>query len=116
MSLSVHFVNVSCQKNFEWNNATCAETSDPLQGIGNDVEPKCQRINTVVFCEPLDIKGKADNLDNVQDEIVTIDNVVVQKRSGMKYKKYHINMEDTSDLSCPQFFVLDKLQSQVLHN
>lgn len=45
------------------------------------------------------------NSETHQDKIVVVDNVIVQQRIGKKYKKYHINAQDPSGLSCPQVFI-----------
>ncbi|CAB3232673.1 unnamed protein product [Arctia plantaginis] len=108
----IHFVNASCDtfdglKNSDKYNT---ESNDPLQGLGSEIKPKFYRVNSEVFAEPFETisdglkshKSGTINPETHQDKIFVVDNVIVQQRTGKKYKKYHINFEDPSSLSCPQ--------------
>uniref|UniRef100_A0A2A4JII2 C2H2-type domain-containing protein n=1 Tax=Heliothis virescens TaxID=7102 RepID=A0A2A4JII2_HELVI len=102
-SFSANFINTNtlCDESDEENKPFNSETNDPLQGLGSEaILPK--RIDNVVFAEPLEkVLTKEDSLKD-KEEMVFIDNVVVHKKSGRKYKKYHMNIEDATQLKCPQ--------------
>lgn len=106
-TFSVNFINSNtlCDESDEENKPNfISETNDPLLGLDSEVNPP-RRIDNVVFAEPLEkVLTKEDPLKDKedQDEMVFIDNVVVQKKNDRKYKKYHINIEDTAQLKCPQ--------------
>uniref|UniRef100_A0A1E1WPV7 C2H2-type domain-containing protein n=2 Tax=Pectinophora gossypiella TaxID=13191 RepID=A0A1E1WPV7_PECGO len=106
-----HFVNImSCGSEVTKNDENHSTNSlgDPLDGLGNETkETKCYRLNDIVFAEPLNLQERGETLSQTgnndeTEEIQFIDNVMVQKQSGKRYKKYHINIENQMKPTCPQ--------------
>ncbi|CAD0206116.1 unnamed protein product [Chrysodeixis includens] len=86
-----------------------SESVDPLRELNNETpEPQYYRMDSIVFAEPLsNMSNKNHTKDlnketNNEEEFIFKDSFTVQKRPDKKYKKYHISIEDTSDLKCPQ--------------
>ncbi|KAF9408680.1 hypothetical protein HW555_011713 [Spodoptera exigua] len=114
-----NFINVSQIKSDEHNERANfnSETDDPLQELGVDLNlPRFYKLDDIVFAEPLpNISNDENALKDTEqhNHITVVDNVIIKKDPGKKYKKYVMDI-DASQLQCPQpncirFFATTKL-------
>ncbi|XP_045781035.1 zinc finger protein 492-like [Maniola jurtina] len=77
---------------------------DPLDGLGVCNEEKFNKLDQVVFADPINYTHNnlnTENDDNIDPTFTFLDKVTVEKRVG-KRNKYHIELEDVSNPVCPE--------------